>query len=285
MQRVFRSRIFILVMIVVALVAGLTAYSSTAQGRASFLPDLAGIIITPIQKACTQVSGTVGHFFSYFTEQDAIRKENTELKTQILDLQSQLRDYDQYKYENDQLKNYLGIKDSRPDFDFEIAEVIARDPGNWYEIFTIDKGSLNGIAPKNTVITADGLVGYVMEVGTTWAKVVTILDPVSSYGAIISRTRDVGIVEGDTDLKEQGLCKLTDLSTENTAVKGDTVETSGLGTLFPRGIVIGKIQEVSPEPHGISSYAVIEPAVDFKNIREVMVIKNFNQDGGDTNAH
>ncbi len=284
MQRLFRSRLFIVVLVVVALLSGLAAYSASPAGRATVLSDVMGIIVTPLQKAATGITDAAGRFLSYFTDQDKLRYENEQLQGQIRELEEQLRDFDRYQYENDRLKDYLDIKEERPDFEFEMAEVIAREPGNWFYVFTIDKGSLSGVSPRDTVITAEGLVGYILEVGTTWSKVVTIIDPLSSFGAIVSRTRDVGIVEGDVDFKEQGLCKLSDLSTDNTAMPGDTVQTSGLGDLYPRGIVIGKIRKVAPESHGISSYAVIEPAVDFSSIREVMVITGFSQTGGDTDA-
>ena len=98
-------------------------------------------------------------------------------------------------------------------------------------------------------------------------------------GAIVSRTRDAAVLEGEVDMQSEGSCKLTMLPSEKSASVGDTAETSGLGGLFPKGLLIGTITKVEPESHGVSYYAEVEPAVDFERIRSVCVITSFTPEG------
>lgn len=273
-----KKKVIILIAIVAVTLVIAGGIRLAQTGEAGPADDLAGIILTPIQNGIGIVSGKIAGFFGYFTDVDQLRVENKELQTQVNELQEQLGDYDRYKGENDRLKNYLGIKEKNPDFVFEMADITAREPNNWFNVFTINKGEKDGIAPQCTVITSDGLVGYVFAVGANWSKVVTILDPQCVFGVTVSRTKEVAVIEGDDELKDDGLCKMSLLPPNNTVQKGDVVITSGLGEIFPAGIKAGTVKEVFPEASGIASYAVIEPAVDLMEIKEVMVIIGFQEE-------
>ena len=158
---------------------------------------------------------------------------------------------------------------------FESAEVIARGNDNMTATFTLDKGSLSGIAVDQCVITVDGMVGYISEVGTNWSIVTTVIDTGMEASAIASRTRDVASAEGNFELMKQGKFKLSYLEKDAQLVRGDTVETSGFGGLFPKGIILGRVEEVKSESHGITKYAVLTPAVDLSHVNHVLVIKSF----------
>jgi len=153
--------------------------------------------------------------------------------------------------------------------------IVAKNADNWTRSFTINKGSAAGIAPDNCVITAEGMVGYVSEVGATWATVTAITDTTMEASAIASRTRDVASAEGDFELMSHGLFRLSYLPKNTQLLAGDVIETSGVGGLFPKGIVLGSVVEVKNEGHGISKYATVKPAVDLDHINHVLVIKSF----------
>jgi rod shape-determining protein MreC len=142
----------------------------------------------------------------------------------------------------------------------------------------IDKGTMNGVALFNPVMTADGLVGYVSEVGMTYAKVITLLDVGVDVGAYNSATRDIGIVSGTAPLAEQGLCALEYLPRESAIKAGDVILTSG-GSMFPRDIVIGVVRRVSPNSHGTSLTATVKPAADAAAVKDVFVITYFEGQG------
>ena len=264
--------------ILVAVLAFLLAFMLRAAytgGLAPLTSQILGILTNPLQKASASVSASFSGLFDRMFRSGEILEENERLKEENRRLTQRQLEFDKYKLENEQLKEYLDIKEKNPDFDFETAFVIGRDPNDRFYAFTIDKGSLDGISLHDPVITEDGLVGMVVEVGPTYAKVATILDVMLEISSYDSRTKDIGITTGRIDLAEEGLCQLTLLQRESGASAGDIVITSNVGGLYPKDLVIGTIREVRTESHGISLYAVIEPAVDVRTVKDVLVITSF----------
>jgi len=272
----------ILIAIAILLLIGM--YTASQSGEAGPIQNAVGIVLTPLQKGLTSVARFVSDKLSYFTDFKELKAENEALKARVLDLEGQLIELDRYRAENKSLREFTGVVEKNREFEYELAQVIARDPENLFFTFTIDKGSSDGIERYDAVTTPDGLAGIVTEVGTTYAKVTSIIDEVSPIGAIISRTLDVAVLEDDAELGAKGYCRLSYLPGESSAAAGDVVLTSGLGDMFPAGIVIGKVLEVRQESHNISSYAIVEPAVDFSNIHYVMVIKSFDNETADAEA-
>jgi len=148
--------------------------------------------------------------------------------------------------------------------------VISRDYGGWFETFTVNKGSKHGVKKYDTVVTTEGLVGNVTELGESYSRVISIIDSTSSVGAEISRTKEIVIIDGDINLMPKGLCKLSYASKQANVITGDLLETSGLGDVYPKGILIGKVLETTTDDN--DDYILIEPAVDFEKINEVLII-------------
>ena len=180
-------------------------------------------------------------------------------------LNDKLRKYQDLKVDNERLQSLLDLKDSTGEFEYVAANVISRDYGGWYEAFTVNKGLMDGIEKYDTVVTTEGLVGNVAEVGEHYARVISIIDSTSSVGAEISRTKEIVIIDGDMNLMPKGLCKLSYASNQANVISGDLLETSGLGDIYPKGILIGKVIE-------IDEYILVEPSVDFNKISEVLII-------------
>lgn len=120
------------------------------------------------------------------------------------------------------------------------------------------------------------MVGYVSSVAPTSAEITTVVDTDMQAGALITRTRDIAIAEGNYELMSEGFLKLSYLKKDADVVIGDTVETSGRGGIFPKGIMIGTVERIIPEEHGISNYAVVRPFVDVEAVSHVFVIKSFD---------
>lgn len=245
-------------------------------GRVSPLSSAVGFITTPLQKAVSSVSGQVNDWYDYAFRYEALEEENETLRQRVRELEQNERDADLALEENDRLRALLGIKERNRDFEFEICEVVARGPGDWASTLTLDKGSSSGIEEDDCVITEDGMVGYVTAVAPTYCEVTTVVDTDMQAGALITRTREITIAEGDYALMEDGLLKLSYLKKDADIVIGDTVETSGSGGVFPKGLMIGAIERIIPEEHGISNYAVVKPFVDVSTVKNVFVIKSFN---------
>ena len=162
------------------------------------------------------------------------------------------------------------------EFETEAAQVVSRDPGNWFSTITVDKGTADGIAVDQAVITNNkALVGRVYEVGSNWAKIITVTDPECSAGALIERSGEYGVTEGDATLEQEGKCKLSYISKNTNIIVGDTLVTSGLGGIFPAGLSIGKVMSMKTDVQGISQYAVVEPACDLKKLKNVLIITSW----------
>ena len=277
MEGFFKSTQF-KVLAALAIMCGAFLFRAIYTGGFSpLVAQLAGAITTPIQSVSADISASVGEFFGQLINARKIALENEALKEKLREQNQQLIELETYKQQNEQYRAFLGLKEENPDFDFEAASVIGRDHNDRFGSFVIDKGSYHGVKPRDPVISADGLVGIVSEVGLTQAKVITILDVALNVGAVDIRTRDTGIVTGSVELAFDGLCRMNYLLRESGAAVGDLVVTSGSdsGGLFPKGLVIGNVVEVLPESSGLSLYATIRPAADIAGVKDVFVIKSF----------
>lgn len=248
--------------------------SNTKKENSKTIGNAFGVILMPAQKVVSSMNYSIKSFFEYFYNKKQLISENEMLKNKISAQEEINKDYLSMKNENDRFRLLLDFKQRDTNFKTIAAEVVAIEGTGFFKAFTIDKGTKDGILKKQAVITTDGLVGYISDIGTNFAKITTILDTESGVGAILSRTGDIAVVSGDALLQKQGLCKMTYLSKSSTAINGDVVETSGLGGMYKKGITIGKIKELMPDVHGISQYAVIYPSVNFNNIKEVFIIIN-----------
>ena len=275
MRDIFEKKWILVLLTAVFLSLVAMIWSALSPSHASPATNLVNILLTPIQDGVSAVSNGVQSVIDHYTEYDALEEENRALRQELADTRGALRDADRAIQENEQLRAALEMKARNSSFEFESAEIIARSNETWSRSFTIDKGSLNGIKLDNCVVTVDGLVGYISEVGTNWAMVTTIVDTDSQISAIASRTREVATAEGSFELMGQNCLKLTYLDKETKIVQGDTVETAGFGGLFPKGLVIGSVGEVKLETHGASKYAIITPAVEIDSITQVLVLKSF----------
>ena len=278
----FKSRKFKVLIALFIMLIALMLRASWTGGLSPAIERVAGAVVAPFQKLSSTISDGVSGFFRRYARADEVAQENEALRSEINELRAQLVNYEEYKHENEELRKYLDIeyKEEHPDFEMTPAAVVARDPDSRFYSFTIDKGSLDGVAPYDPVVCADGLVGRVKEVGLTYSKVITILDVEIDVGAYDARTRDIGIVNGSVALAADGRCIMNYLPRESGAAQRDLVVTSG-GNLYPKGLVIGKIARLDNAPGNISLYAEIEPTADIRNLTDVMVITSFNgQKGG-----
>ncbi|MCK9479335.1 MAG: rod shape-determining protein MreC [Firmicutes bacterium] len=272
MKELFTNKYFILLLVVTLILLTAAALYTSNREEMTFGEDLVGSVITPFQALFSSAVGATEWFFGYFSNVDNLRVDNAALTQQVNSLNDALRQVEHYKIENERLKALLMLKEDMTEYGIVAAEVIARDPGSWYSSFTINKGRSDGLQARQAVITSNGLVGHIHEIGAGWAKVISIIDTQSSVGAMVARTGDIAVIESDIELIRNGLCKMTHIGKNANIMTGDMVETSGLGGIYPKGILIGRIKEMSPETSGISQYAIIEPAADFEHISTVAVL-------------
>ena len=268
------SRFFVGVA-VVAVLCILSALYSGVTGNPSPVTRIVGFVTTPVQRLATGVSGFFSRGLSYFTDFDALQAENEELRRQLREMEQTVRDAELALEENARLRQQAGQPERMRELTTISAEVIARNPGDWATTLTLDKGSNHGVEEGDLITTVDGMVGYVSEVQSNYCEITTVVDVEMQCGALITRTRETAIAEGDYDLMADGNLRLSYLTDDASVVIGDTVETSGRGGLFPKGIMIGTVESVLPEDNGISYYAVIKPFVDVDTVSSVSIVTDF----------
>ncbi|HHW07705.1 MAG TPA: rod shape-determining protein MreC [Clostridia bacterium] len=207
-----------------------------------------------------------------------LQLENEALRQQLAELERRVQLTEEYRLENIRLRAMLNFGENLADhFDMLAARVVARNPSNWRQTLTIDRGRNHGLREGMAVITPKGVVGRLGTVGERSAEVVLILDHEGALGGMIQSTRFPGIVEstGDKDIPLQ----MIQLPHDSPVKENQTVITSGLGGIFPKGLRIGYVVEVVDEPNGLMKKALIMPFVDFDRIEEVFVI--LSEKGGE----
>ncbi len=279
MRFFFRSRQFKIIVCVVLIIAILSLAVGLAGSRMAPQADIAGAIAAPFKTAAGKISNAVSDFISAYRDGNELMLENAELNAELNELREKVAENDQLSAENEFYKQYLEIRELNPDFVFSDATVISRDTSDPYGSFTINRGSMSDISVYDPVITDAGLVGYITEVGTITAKVTTVLDPDLTLGALDSRTGDSGIISGRLQLAENGLCRFGNLSRSCSVAIGDYIVTSGEG-IFPEGLLVGSITSIGADEYNTSIYADITPFVKLDEIRSVMVITEFEGQGG-----
>lgn len=261
--------------LLIASILGISIAMYTGKGKVFISTNMVGSVLAPVQKGLTNIANMFARGYDYFFEFDSLSEENIRLKRELRAAEAKIRDINFQSIENEHLKNLLAIKEQKPELEFEVCEVIARNTANWSSTLTIDKGTNVGLKNGDIVITEDGMLGYISEAGYNFSEITTVLDTDMSAGALATRTREVVVAKGDFELMGQGMLKLSYIGTDSELVIGDTVETSGTGGIFPKGILIGTVEKILPEEHGISNYAVVKPSVDINKAKTVFVVKNY----------
>lgn len=275
MKKFFKNRCVFGLIILVVIISVIIGVVNATNPDVTFTENVVQIVVTPIQKLFTKIGNGVSGFFGYFSNVDDMKAEIEALKTENAQLKSDIDKNESNALENEELRRLLSMKEAYPELELEAAEIIGRDPSNWYNTFTVDKGAIDGVALNQAVISVNkSLVGRISEVGTTWARVVTINDPGNSAGAEVVRSGEYGVIEGDSSNLKDGNCILSLLSKNANIVVGDKVVTSGRGGIYPKGLIVGKVLEIRPDVQGISQYAVISPEADIDNLKTVMIVMN-----------
>ncbi len=267
---------------VLALVlVGVMLYSATTGGLATLPATLAGIFVTPLQSLATSVSDGVTGFFGQLTGSGGLRERVEQLEQENAALRQQVVELDRYKQENSWYSEILGLHEEHSDYTFAFGRVIGRDPADPYGNFTISSGTNADVAVNDPVITTDGtLVGVVKEVGLTYAKVRTILDPTVKVACQISRTGDTAYTAGSTvSGARQNSLRMTTLERSSGASVGDTAITSGIGGVYPAGLLLGKVSTITGATDGMTLNADVTLFTDIVDLKRVMVITAFDGQG------
>lgn len=262
---------------------GVMIYSATTGGFATIPESLAGIFVAPMQSATTGASNGVSDFFGWLFGGDDMRRQLEELQRENAALRQQLVEYDELKQTNEWYSEILGLHEEHPEYTFAAGRVIGRDPADYYGNFTISAGQNAGISVNDPVVATDGsLVGVVVEVGLTYSKVRTILDPATKVACQVSRTGDMAYTSGsNVDLARRNTLRLTALERTSSAAVGDYIVTSGIGGVYPAGLLVGSVTKIQSSTDGMTLTGEVELFADIYNLKQVMVITSFTGQGGE----
>ena len=278
MRFFFRSRKFKILASVLAALIVVATVLIIAGETASPEGGIINSLISPFRAGFNAVADGVTRFFESFTRYDDVTRENEALRAENASLVSELMENQKAIEENEFFKKYLEIKEKNNDFIMEPATVVSRDSSDPYGSFTLNRGSTDGVALYDPVMTDSGLVGYVTELGLSYAKVTTLLDSGIRVAALDRRTGEIGVIGGDISLAADGKTRMFNINRSAGAAVGDYIVTSG-GGVFPEGLVIGRITAVSADTANMSLVAEVAPAVDCTEIEKVMILTYFAGQG------
>ena len=234
---------------------------------------VANVTVIPLQQGMNQIGGWMGDMKDNFSTMKQLKSENKKLREQVDALTTENNYLQEERYEFERLQELYKLDQNYAEYEKTAAHVIGKDAGNWFGKFTIDKGSKDGIEVNMNVLAGSGLVGIVTDVGPTWAKVRSIIDDSSNISAMAISTSDTCIVSGDMALMGTGQIAFSQMeNNDNVVAVGDQIVTSYISDKYLQGILIGSVSEVNVDSNNLTRSGYITPAVDFKNIQEVLVI-------------
>lgn len=259
--------------VVIAVLLSVMTYFSA---NSSVFNNIVGTVATPLRTVGTLITNQIDEWMQYFTDFDALKKENEQLKRELAQLQNAVRQAEFDSEENARLRELLKLREQRRDLTFESALIIERDISGWSSVFTINKGTLHDVCVGDCVIDSTGnLVGIVTEAGLNWSVVRTILDSESSVGARVFRSGTDAVAMGEFALMSDGLLSLSYLTAASDVMSGDLIVTSGLGDYLPSQLVIGYVEELRVNDDGLSRFAVIRPEMELEDLTQVFVVTDF----------
>lgn len=255
----------------------LLAVSTVAADKISFISNIAGVTIMPMQKGINSAGNGIVEWKNAKEENEELRRENEELTALVAALKMENQNLSQDTYKLERLEELYKLDKKYSDYKKTGANIISKGAGNWFDIFVIDKGSKDGIKKDMNVIAGNGLVGIVYEVHDHYAKVRSLINDTSMVSALVVSTQDNCIVKGSTETMNKGYLEVVYLSKDSKIKKGDELVTSNISSKFVEGITIGTVTKVMKNEDELTKTARIEPVVDFGHLKEVLVIKEVKE--------
>jgi rod shape-determining protein MreC len=224
-------------------------------------------VISPVQEGLSNTKQSLTSFWDNYLSIVNTSKENAVLKKQISRLESDLTFMEEIRKENLRLKGLLNFSEELSHQKI-MAQVVGWDSANEFKVIRLNKGTRHGIKAMSPVVTDQGLVGYVYRASENYADVLTILDQNNRVDIVVERTRTHGIVEGVFNFK----CALKYVMRNESVEVGDKLITAGVGGIYPKGIKVGMITDISKENFGMTLSIEVVPSVEFDKLEEVLVL-------------
>lgn len=270
MRRLWKNRPLWVAAILFALCI-LLAAATVGDRRVSYTDGLFRSVALPVQEKLYAAQDAVHGFFLRMFNPSALEEENARLKQQLNEQARLLAFYEDTARENARLTELLNFADANPSLRFLTASVIGKGTNPYLDTLTLNVGTRHGASEKMAVITADGVIGRVSEIGPTWCRVRTLANDDMRISVTVQRTRDEGMYGGLVTLPDGSLgAKLYYLPDGADVRVGDVIVTSGLDEVFPKGLLIGTVVALD---EGTGAYdAVVQWSADYAHVEEVLVL-------------
>ncbi len=272
------------------ILAGMSAFCivliAATSINSSFLTPLrtgVGYILVPLQSGVNAVGTGLYNSIQNYSSLKEAQEENARLSARIDELVEENNRLQSEVYELDRLRELYQLDQEYMQYPKMAARVIAKDSGNWFQVFRIDKGLSDGVQVNMNVMAGGGLVGIVTDVGANYATVRAIIDDDSNVSGMSLRTGDTCNVSGDLTLYQEGRLGLDHIKKEADIQDGDKIVTSNISDIFLPGILIGYASELTTDANNVTKSGTILPVADFDNLQEVLVITQL-KNGGEENA-
>ena len=279
MLQFFKSRKFKTFMFVIcALLVGVIIAVATTNSS-SPVTNVLGTVFSPVQKVAGYVADNVSWLGESFRSSGSYKSEIERLRQQIAEYENQLVDYNEMRQKLASYETMLGVKEKNPDFALERASVIGTDSADMFSSLIIDKGSSDGVSVNDPAVYGSYVVGIVKKVHPSYSVVQSILNPDINISALDSKTRETAYVTTTAEYALKGSCLFSGLERTTAVSPGGIILTSGIGGIYPKGLIIGTVSEVSESGYDLSNYAVIQPGVNVKEIEDLFIITDFDGQG------
>ena len=270
------SKYWLLIIAVLCILLASIGHAVNGSGPLTFV---AYYTVIPMQKGISYVGRYISDVSENFKTMEDMKKENKELQSKVDELTIDNTRLNQEQYELERLRDLYKLDQNYSDYEKIGAHVISNNGSNWFDDFTIDKGSKDGVQVNSNVLAGSGLAGIVTEVGPNYARVRSVIDDSSNISAMMLSTSDTCVVRGDLKLMDDGKIRFEKLANNDNKIEvGEQVVTSHVSNRFLQGLLIGYVSEINVDSNNLTRSGYITPAVDFTKIQEVLVITSTKKD-------
>lgn len=249
------------------------SYALQRAGRANPVTQGVQTLFAPLQRGVTKGSRAIRAWMDACANSKRYQEENLRLQKETSAQEQALLQAEAIKKENERLRALLQLQDGNPQFDMVGCEIIAKNDGDHFFSFQVDKGAESGIKQGDVAVVERGLVGKVTAVGKNWAQITTILHPESAVGVRVVRTESIALAQGYLLEDSQNALILSSVLEGALPVAGDVIETSGLGGGYPKGLFVGVAEEIKRNAAQNQDFVIVRPTVEFQKLQAVMIIK------------
>ena len=275
----FPSKYILLLLTVICIMLLFAGYATGYAGEP--IRTICNYVFVPMQKGLDYVGESISINSDDTKTKEQLIAENAQLQEQIDELSTQLTNTRLQQSELDTLRELYDLDQTYADYKTTVAHVIGKGTSNWFNTFTIDKGSKDGIKVDMNVIAGSGLVGIVTDVGKNYAVVRAIIDDTSNVSGMILSNNDNCIVSGNLkSMTESNMITFSNLEdSEDKVSTGDSVVTSNISDKYLPGLLIGYVTDITEDNNNLTKSGEITPVVDFKHLQDVLVIMQLKETG------